>query len=175
MKTAHIPAACRCGKIELEITGAPILRGICYCTSCQEAGRRHRSMSGADSILGIDGGTDYVLYRKDRVRCVHGADHLEERRLKPDSPTRRMFARCCNTAMFLDFTSGHWLTLYRARLPDDIPPATMRLMTAERPAGVTLPDDDIVNYPGRSGKFMLKLLGAWVAMGFRRPVIDGLS
>jgi hypothetical protein len=84
-----------------------------------------------------------------------------------------MFARCCNTAMFVDVTVGHWLTVYRGRLPDDIAPASMRLMTAERPVDVTLPDD-MANYPGRSGKFMLKLLGAWMAMGFRRPAVEGV-
>jgi hypothetical protein len=166
-------APCRCGKVELEIHGTPIVRGICYCASCQEAGRRHHATLGADSVLAEDGGTDYVLYRKDRIRCIKGGDLLEERRLKPDSPTRRMFARCCNTAMFVDFTKGHWLTVYRGRLPNDMPPATMRLMTAERPQGVTLPDD-MANYPGRSGIFMLRLLRAWIAMRFRRPAVDGV-
>ena len=173
MTNERISAPCRCGKVELEILGAPILRGICYCASCQEAGRRHQATPTADSVLAEDGGTDYVLYRKDRIRCTKGGDLLEERRLKPDSPTRRMFARCCDTAMFVDFTKGHWLTVYRGRLPNDMPPATMRLMTAEGPHGVTLPDD-MANYPGRSGKFILKLLRAWVAMGFRRPAVDGV-
>jgi hypothetical protein len=100
-------------------------------------------------------------------------DLFEERRLTPSSPTRRMYARCCGTAMFLDFTKGHWLTIYRGRLPNEIPPATMRMMTAERPEGVILPDD-MANYPGHSGKFMLKLLGAWMAMGLRRPAVDGV-
>src|SRR6202012_3778796 len=157
MTNERTSASCRCGKVELQIVGTPILRGICYCPSCQEAGRRHQAEQGADSVLADDGGTDYVLYRKDRVRCVKGGDLLEERRLKPDSPTRRMHARCCNTAMFLDFTKGHWLTVYRGRLPDDIPPPAMRMMTAERPDGVIL-SDDMTNYPGHSGKFMLKLL-----------------
>jgi hypothetical protein len=98
-----------------------------------------------------DGGTDYVLYRKDRVRCVQGGGLLEERRLKSDSPARRMYARCCNTAMFVDFTKGHWLTVYRGRLPENVPPATMRLMTAERPEGVVARgvDRDGVQTPGR--------------------------
>jgi hypothetical protein len=173
MANERTSAPCRCGNVELEIVGAPILRGICYCASCQEAGRRYQAASGIDPVMSHDGGTDYVLYRKDRVRCVRGGDLLEERRLKPDSPTRRMYARCCGTAMFLDFTKGHWLTVYRGRLPDDIAPATMRMMTAERPEGVILPDD-MANYPGHSGKFMLKLLGAWTAMGFRRPAVDGV-
>ena len=76
--------------------------------------------------------------------------------------------------MFADFTKGHWLSVYRGRLPDDMPPATMRLMTAERPAGVTLPDD-MANWPRPPRKFMLKLLRAWVAMGFRRPAVDGVG
>lgn len=50
----------------------------------------------------------------------------------------------------------------------------MRMMTAERPEGVELPDD-MANYPGHSGKFMLKLLGAWLAMGFRRPKVEGVA
>src|ERR1700761_1817947 len=146
MTNERTSVPCRCGKVELEIVGPPIFRGICYCASCQEAGRRHQATPGVDSVLAEDGGTDCVLYRKDRVRCVQGGDLLEERRLKLDSPTRRMVARCCNTAMFLDFTKGHWLTVYRGRLADDIPPATIRLMTAARPEGVVLPDDT-VNYP----------------------------
>ena len=125
------------------------------------------------SDLAEDGGTDYVLYRKDRVRCIRGGDLLEDRRLKPDLPTNRMYARCCDTAMFVDFTKGHWLTVYRSRLPKDIPPATMRVMTAARPEGVVLPED-MANYPGHSGKFMMKLLRAWMAMGFRRPAVDGV-
>jgi hypothetical protein len=158
----------------MQVSGEPIFRGICYCASCQEAGRRHQAASNADTIMAADGGTDYVLYRKDRVRCLTGGDLLEERRLKAGTPTRRMFARCCNTAMFADFTKGHWLSVYRGRLPQDIPPATIRMMTADKPDGVVLPDDGIANYPGQSGKFMLKLLGAWMAMGFRRPAVEGV-
>src|SRR3984957_5308566 len=159
MTNERISAPCRCGKIELEIIGAPILRGICYCSSCQEAGRLYRAEPGTESGLAEDGGSDYVLYRKDRIRCSQGGDLLEERRLKPDSPTRRMVARCCNTAMVVDFTKGHWLTVYRGRLPNDMPPATMRVMTAERPEGVIWLAE-LPNNSGRSAKFMLQLLRA---------------
>ena len=84
-----------------------------------------------------------------------------------------MFARCCNTAMFLDFTKGHWLTIYRSRLPGDIAPPDMRIMTADRPATAPLANDTI-NFRGHSGRFMLKLLRAWIAMGFRRPSVEGV-
>jgi hypothetical protein len=47
----------------------------------------------------------------------------------------------------------------------------MRVMTKERRVGVALADD-VPNYGGHSGKFMLKLIAAWMAMGFRRPEIS---
>ena len=46
----------------------------------------------------------------------------------------------------------------------------MRVMTNERRVGVELADD-VPNHGGRSGKFMFKLIAAWIAMGFRRPEI----
>jgi hypothetical protein len=121
-------------------------------------------------LLDPDSGTSMILYRKDRVQCVKGQEYLEEHRLKPDSPTRRVVATCCNSAMFLDFTKGHWLSMYRKRFPTDAPPLELRLMTKERRVGVELADD-LPNYGGRSGKFMLKLIAAWIAMGLRRPEI----
>ena len=166
----HLSEICRCGKVKLEAVGRPILTACCYCASCREAGSRFEQLASAPPVLNPDGGTDYVLYRKDRVQCVRGQEHLEEHRLKPDSPTRRVIATCCNSAMFLDFTKGHWLTMYRNRFPAGAPPLEMRVMTQDRRDGVALADD-LPNYDGHSGKFMLRLVAAWIAMGLRRPEI----
>jgi hypothetical protein len=168
-----LTASCRCGAVVLEVMGAPIVHAACYCASCQEAGRRIEQLPDAPPILDADGGTDCVLYRKDRVRCMQGGERLEAHRLRPKSPTRRMVAACCNSAMFLDFTKGHWLTLYRARMPESVPPLEMRVMTAARRAGVVLPQD-VPNYAAHTGKLMWKLLLAWVPMGFRTPKVDGV-
>jgi hypothetical protein len=165
----HLSDVCRCGKVKLEMAGRPIQAVACYCASCQQAGSQFEQLAGAPPVLNPDGGTDYVLVRKDRVQCVSGQEYLREYRLKPESPTRRVIATCCNSAMFLDFTSGHWLTMYRNRIAG-APPVEMRLMTRERRDGVVLADD-VPNYQSFAGKGMLKLLGAWIAMGFRRPVI----
>jgi hypothetical protein len=127
--------------------------------------------AAAPPLLDPDSGTEMVLYRKDRVRCVSGLPDLREYRLKPESATRRVVATCCNSAMFLDFTRGHWLSMYRHRFASGAPPLEMRIMTAERRTGVVLADD-VPNYPRHSGKFMLRLIAAWAAMGFRRPEID---
>jgi hypothetical protein len=166
--SAFLTAACRCGKVVFEAISAPILVASCYCTSCQKAGHAFEAMPSAAPVLDADGGTPLVVYRKDRIRCVRGREHLEERRLDLKSPTRRVFATCCNSAMFADFTKGHWLSLYRKRFGAEAPPVAMRLMTSERRAGVDLAQD-IPNYAGRPGNFVWKLIATWAAMGFRRP------
>ncbi len=84
---------------------------------------------------------------KDRVRCTAGQDHLEEHRIKPESPTRRVLATCCNSAMFLDFTKGHWLSIFRNRFAQGAPPLEMRVMTKAWRSGARL-SDDVPNYKG---------------------------
>ena len=60
--------------------------------------------------------------------------------------------------------------MYRNRFPASAPPLEMRVMTQDRRHGVALADD-LPNYDGHSGKFMFRLIAAWIAMGFRRPEI----
>jgi hypothetical protein len=167
----RLSAICQCGKVKFEAVGPPILASACYCTDCQEAGRLIEQLPSAPPVLDADSGTGVILYRKDRVQCVTGREFLEERRLKPESPTRRVIATCCNSAMFGDFTKGHWLSLYRKRIAAGAPPLQMRVMTRERRAGVELADD-VPNYAGFSGKFLVKLLTSWAAMGFRKPALS---
>ena len=162
-----VAITCQCGKVIFSASGSPILVSSCYCRSCQQAGQEFESLPSAPQVRDADGGTPVVLYRKDRVQCETGEGYLEEFRLKPDSPTRRVIATCCNSPMFLDFTKGHWLSIYRKRLPGGAP-IEMRIMTKERRADVML-RDDVPNYDGYSGRFMLKLILAWIAMGFSKP------
>jgi hypothetical protein len=164
-------ASCTCGQMALEASGAPILSAVCYCESCRSAARQFEQAPGAPSVLNEDGGVDYCLFRKDRVRILRGGEHLRVHRLTEASPTRRVAAACCNTPMFVDFTSGHWLTLYRDRLPVDAPPLEMAVMVKDRPAGPVRPGS-LPTYPTHPARFMIKLLAAWVAMGFRRPKVS---
>ncbi|WP_439569463.1 GFA family protein [Sphingopyxis sp.] len=165
-------ASCQCGAVTLAMIGSPILTATCYCHSCQQAGQAFDALSDAPAVVGADGGTPYVLMRKDRLEWLSGSGRLDEHRLTPESPTRRFVARCCRSPIALEFTKGHWLSVYAARIAAAERPAPeMRTIVGDRPAGVELPDD-IPNYTAPSGKFMWRLLLAWAAMGFRAPPIE---
>lgn len=164
--------ACGCGQVVLEVVGSPIVTAVCHCASCQTATARFEALPGSRTVAENDGGTAYVLQRKDRIRCVGGEDLMREYRLTPNAKTRRVLASCCNTPMFLEFSGGHWLSLYRQGFAEaDRPSLQMRVMTRDHQDGRELPDD-LPSYASHSGLFMWKLLSAWMAMGFRAPRID---
>ena len=147
-------AVCKCGKVELEARGTPIVATVCHCSGCKEAGRILQSLPEAPRVLDADDGTSFVLYRKDRVDCVKGCEFLREHRLSDTTPTRRVIATCCNSFMFLDFTKGHWITIVRDRLGDGH--ATVAGPEQKR----------------QSAFFFVRLMIAWARMGFRTPKID---
>jgi hypothetical protein len=163
--------SCKCGQIHIEVTSTPIVNAECCCNSCREAGARLRSLPSAPTFLEANGNTRFVLYRKDRVKFVKGAEHLKEMRLKPTSTTRRVVAVCCNTPVFLEFHNGHWLSLYGYLWPSEkLPPLDMRTMTKDLPEGTVLPND-VPNAGQQTVGFMFKLLGAWIAMRFKVPKV----
>ncbi len=163
--------SCRCGGVGLTVEGPPIASVDCCCTSCRAAGERMRRLPGAPATVDAHGGTPFVLYRKDRVRFERGADQLAGFRLKPDAPTRRVVATCCNTPVFLEFQSGHWLSLYANLWPAGArPKVEMRTMTGDMDSRLNLPDD-IPNPKTHRASFFARLLWAWLAMGFRVPKI----
>jgi hypothetical protein len=130
-----------------------------------------QTLPAAPAVLETNGATRFVLYRKDRVRFLKGTHLLKEFRLTPEAKTRRVVTTCCNTPVFLEFTNGHWLSLYGGLWPaGTLPPLEMRTMTSDLPAGSALPAD-VPNGKRQSFSFFVKLLGAWIAMGFRSPKI----
>ncbi len=160
-------ARCWCGSVELEAIGDPITSPVCYCESCQEGSRQIEALPNGRSVCDSDGGTAYVLYRKDRVAYLKRSHLLRGYKLRDESSTNRVVATCCNSPMFLNFKNGHWLSMYRTALQGDLPPVEMRVHTKSKPAGSDLPND-VPSYPGTSLKFMAKLFTAWIAMLLRR-------
>jgi hypothetical protein len=162
---------CLCGQVRFTVDGGPMLSVECCCTSCRTAGGALEKLPGAPLIVGPNGATHLVLYRKDRVRFTKGTGLLKEYRLTPESPTRRIVANCCNTPIGLDFTKGHWLSLYRCPWPaHTLPPIQMRMMTSDAPGDAIL-SDDVPNHKRYGLSFFAKLLSAWFAMGFKIPKV----
>ena len=167
--TTHL--ACACGRVRLEVDLAPIVSTECHCNSCRAAGAKLQALPAAPPFLESNGGTRFVLYRKNRIRFLEGTEQLKEFRLAPGAKSRRVVATCCNTPVFLEFQNGHWLSLYGCLWPEGtLPPLDLRTMTSDLPDDRVLSDD--VPYGKRQTlSFFAKLLGAWIAMGFRSPKI----
>lgn len=158
---------CRCGSVEIEAIGAPIVSSVCYCDDCQSGARLIQQLPNADSMCDADGGTPYVLFRKDRFNCSKGSSLLKSYKIKAESPTNRVVATCCNSAMFANFDKGpFWVSVYRARLLGELPPLQMRMCTKSAPSGVVIPTD-VPSYPGYPPALIAKLLKSGLAMWLR--------
>ena len=169
-KTTYV--ACACSNTRLELKGDPFLVSECLCDSCRIAAKRLVQLPGAANILTGYGATPYAEYRKDRVRILSGMEHLREFRLSDDAGSRRVIASCCNTPIFLEMKGAHWLSIYLHLWPDETrPKPEVRTMVGDLPDASALPND-IPNLKTHSLSFYMKLLRAWIGMGFRNPKID---
>ena len=156
--------ACSCGKVEYEATEPAILAVVCYCDDCQEGGRRIEALPNAPPVLEADGGTSCVLYRKDRVRCTHGADLVTRLKLRDKTATNRLVATCCNSALAMSFDDAkHWMPLFRARLHGKVRRLDMRICTKFAPDPARIPQD-VPAHESFAFSFIWKLLGARFAM-----------
>jgi hypothetical protein len=160
----NVSASCACGRVTLQAFGAPITSVVCYCDDCQRGSRQIESLPNAAHVLEPDGGTPYILYRKDRVHFLTGADLLTNHKIREDSASSRVVASCCNSAMVLRFDDKrHWVSMYRARFAAPAMPLQMRICTKFKPNNGELADD-LPNHPGYPLKFLTKLLVAWIPM-----------
>ncbi len=160
-------AVCACGGVELEALGASIARVVCYCDHCQAAGRRIEALPGAAPVLDPDGGSDFLVFRQDRVRCVRGEDLLAPMKLSQGSPTSRHVATCCNSAMHLGFDDAkHWVDVYRKRVRGEAPPVQARICTRFRPSDAGDLPGDAPAYRAYSFGLVAKILAARIAMLF---------
>lgn len=161
-------ATCSCGSVELAAFGAPIVSAVCYCDDCQQGSREIEALPNAGPVRDPDGGTAYILYRKDRIECAKGKALLKNYKIKESSVTNRVVATCCNSAVFMNFDKGpFWVSAYRARFRGDVPPLQMRICTKFKPDNVVLPND-LPSYPGFPLRLMAKFLVSGAAMLLRR-------
>jgi hypothetical protein len=138
----------------------------CYCDTCQEESSRIEGLPQAPSVRERDGGTAYVLYRKDRVAYTKGKELLEDHRLDQSPKTIRVVASCCNSALLMRFDDArHWVPIYRARFEPIPPPIQMRVCTsfAQQPEAIP---NDVPSSRGYPAAFVVNLLSSRVSMLF---------
>ncbi|MBI1290259.1 hypothetical protein GC173_03325 [bacterium] len=63
---------CRCGAVEMEAEGTPIMSTECLCTSCRTTAGVLEALPGAPRLRETTEGTRTEMFRKDRVRCIEG-------------------------------------------------------------------------------------------------------
>jgi hypothetical protein len=159
-------AHCACGKVEIEALGAPIASTVCYCDTCQQGSCQIEALANAAPILGQDGGTAYILYRKDRIKYSKGKELLKEYKIDEKSTTSRVVATCCNSAMVMRLNDAmHWVPIYQGRFHEDMPPLQWRICTKFKPANAEIPNDVPISKMYPPG-LMWKLLTSKIAMVF---------
>ncbi|GAB5428829.1 MAG: DUF6151 family protein [Devosia indica] len=162
---------CACGQFHLELIGDPFSASECHCRSCRSAAQRLSILPPAFPIAAGNGGVPYALYRKDRISFPDGTANLAEFRLSDTAPTRRVLTTCCNTPVFLEFEGGHWVSFFTGLWPESRRPTPqIRTQTGDVPDGVTL-DDSLPAGTTTTAGFYARLLGEWIAMGFKSPRI----
>jgi hypothetical protein len=159
---------CVCGEVECVGTGAPIGTAVCYCDDCQAAARAIEALPGAARVADPDGGTALALFDTRNFTVVRGGDKLVAHRLRAASPTRRMIAGCCNSAMFLAFDRGpYWVSVMRDRFAGPAPAIEFRHMTKYRTTALPWPDD-APRSAGFAPRFILRTIVAGLARLLRK-------
>jgi hypothetical protein len=163
-------AHCQCGAVEVSAWAEPIVVSACYCDDCQAAAERLAASANSALAASADGGTEFMLFRRDRIACTRGADRLEAMRLTDATKTRRMIAGCCATPMYVTFDDKRpWVSAFRASFGADAPPVEMRICTRFR-RSEDKAKDALPSHPGYPAAMIVRILAAWPLMLFSRPV-----
>jgi hypothetical protein len=166
---SHV-ARCRCGQVEIGAWAEPLVVAACYCDDCQAATERLAASTRRAPAVSADGGTEFMVFRRDRIACIRGPENLEAMRLTDATKTRRMIARCCATPMYAGFDDSRpWVSAFRASFGADAPPVRMRICTRfRRPEDNG--NDGLPSHRSYPPAMIARILAAWPLMLFSRPV-----
>ena len=163
-------AQCQCGAVEIGAWAQPIMVSACYCDDCQAAAQRFAVSANSGCASNADGGTEFMVFRRDRIACTRGADRLQAMRLTALTKTRRMIASCCSTPMYVAFDDKRpWVSALRAPFGPDAPPVEMRICTRFKRSEEKT-DDGLPSHPGYPASMMVRILAVLPSMLFSRPI-----
>ena len=103
MTDRPLQGGCRCGKVRLQISAAPLLTMACHCTGCQKMSSSAYSLSAAIPSEGFE-----VTEGDPVIGGLHGA-------------SRHYFCPYCMTWMFTRPEGIDWFVNLRPTMLDDAP------------------------------------------------------
>jgi hypothetical protein len=163
-------AHCRCGAVEIGAWGDPIIVTACHCDDCRAAAQQIAASANLALAASDDGGSEFMVFRRDRIACTRGAENLQAMRLTAASKTRRMIAGCCKRPMYVAFNDKRpWVSAFRASFGADAPPVEMRTCTRFRRSDDKA-NDGLPSHPGYPPAMIVRILAAWPLVLFSRPV-----
>jgi hypothetical protein len=161
-------AKCECGAVEIGAWAEPIIVAACYCDDCQTAAERIAASGGP--APSADGGTEFMVFRRDRIACTRGTEKLQPMRLTAATKTRRMIAGCCATPMYAGFDDKRpWVSAFRASFGADAPPVQMRICTRFRRSGDKA-EDNLPSHRGYPPAMIARILAVSPLVLFSRSV-----
>ena len=92
---------------------------------------------------------------------------MRHHKIRENSPTNRVIATCCNSALYVNFDDGkHWVDVYHARCRGVFPAVQIRVCTKFVPEGCNVPTD-VPSYSRYPMTLLVKLVVAKAAMWLR--------
>lgn len=168
MADAALALQCECGRVECQSKRPPMLTATCYCDDCQAAAKEIKADGTGPQVADPDGGTALSLLRIDGFRTVKGAELLVPHQLRKSSPTSRVVASCCNSAMYISFTDRRfWVSAMTNRIVGKKPTIQSRLAVKFRNSALPWPDD-APRYATWPKRYLFLLLVQWIAMKLDR-------
>lgn len=159
--------SCHCGKLRFRSRARPILCAACHCADCQAGARQIQALENTSRVLDEFAGSAYMTFRDDHLIELPDVESLIALNLRSNSPTTRYVSKCCHSPMFLKFKPGWWISVYRARCEGAAPALEMRTCLKSLPPQTRRPSD-VPGFSGHPLSLFWRLLGARIAMWFRR-------
>ena len=99
-------ATCKCGKVEFQLTGEPLITPNCCCNDCVIAAHfvdEKAKAAGVENISGMVEGNPQsatmCLWPASGIKLVKGGELIKGYKLRPSSKTQRCYTSCCCTTV----------------------------------------------------------------------------
>ena len=147
-------SSCKCGKVQFEMKGAPLMAPNCCCNDCVVSAKfidEKAKNAGTENISNVLVGNDQtaamVMWPSSGIKLIKGKEYIVKYKLRDTSTVYRAYTSCCNTVVVA--CTGEGLPTLSIGIPYNRqtlqPPvdATFFANTGEIPNKDSFPKNDI--------------------------------